>query len=278
MPEVVNELLASLSAGFRIQDALDIAVVAFLFYRMILLIRDTRAIMLLQGIVVIIIFNLVSNLVRLRALSWILGTLTTAGIIAIPIIFQDELRRFLEELGRGVSYASGIATRKEPTQRHDMLKEVARTAEHLSTQRIGALVVLERQTGLQEFMDTGVAIEGVVSFQLLANIFLPNTPLHDGAVLIRGERIAAAACYLPLSSNPNIDQELGTRHRAAIGLTEKSDALVVVVSEETGAIALAQDGKLTRYLDATMLSTLLVNLYEPTDKKIGWRQRLTGGR
>ena len=256
----MQDTLNLLTSNFRFQDVFDILVIAYIIYRVILFLRNTRAMMLVQGIAVLLLFSLVSYGLQLRAVSWTLVRVLSAVPVVVPIIFQNELRHFLEELGRGVGFASSMAVRS--TDRNDeMFEHILRSVDSLSRDRTGALIVLERQTGLQEYINTGVPVEGIVTSQLLMNIFISNTPLHDGALIIRENRIAAAACYLPLSQNDRIAQELGTRHRAAIGLSELSDALVIVVSEETGTVSLAEGGKLTRYLDSKMLGELLRSRY-----------------
>ncbi|MCL2547535.1 MAG: diadenylate cyclase CdaA [Symbiobacteriaceae bacterium] len=275
MLEALNGMVSNIAASLRLQDAIDIAIVAFLLYRLILLIRDTRAILLVQGIFVIIIIYLLSSIFQLRAINWLINRLIPAGVLAIPIIFQEDLRRGLEVLGRGIASA-GIAGRNTAIQKESSQEELVRAVDHFALHRIGALIVLERQTGLQDIIDTGILLQSMISYQLLINIFIPNTPLHDGALVIRDEHLEAAACILPLSSNSEISQDLGTRHRAAIGLTEKSDALVIVVSEETGTISLAQDGKLTRYLDGAMLSTMLQDHFELKGRRSIWWSWLNG--
>lgn len=267
MQETLNLLLTN----FRIQDIIDILIITFIIYELIIFLRNTRAMMLLQGIAVLLMLSFISYALQLRAISWTLVRIISAVPVVIPILFQNELRHFLEELGRGVGIASDMATRNV-VQHDKMIDELAKAVDQLSRQRIGALIVLERQTGLQEYINTGISVEGTVSFQLLINIFIPNTPLHDGALIIRDDKIAAAACYLPLSPNDEIAQELGTRHRAAIGLSEVSDALIIVVSEETGTVSMAQRGKLTRYLDGKMLSELLRNQLAGPSLSSGWQR------
>jgi len=274
VPEVINALLANLVSNLRLQDALDVAIVAFFFYRMVLIIRNTRAIILLQGLLAIFLLNLASSMLQLRAINWLLSRFVTAGVVALAIIFQDELRRVLEEIGRGFNYTPGMVSRHDSTQQDETCQHIVSAVGTLAQSRTGALLVLERRTGLQEFMDTGILVQGIVTPYLLLNIFIPNTPLHDGAVIMRGNRIEAAACFLPLSTNPEIDPELGTRHRAAIGITERSDALVVVVSEENGTISLAMNGKLTRYLDTPMLATMLQNALDKPEPQRVWRRWL----
>lgn len=243
-------------------DALDIAIVGFVLYRMILLIRGTRAVQLLKGIIVILLATGLSRTLNLDALNWLLDKILTIGLFAIPVVFQPELRRGLEQLGRGRFFARSTNL----FNAEDMPKvitELTKATQVLSKNKIGALIILERDTGLGEFADTGTAIGGLVSSELMINIFIPNTPLHDGAVIIRGNRVAAASCYLPLSDSAAIGKELGTRHRAGIGVSEQSDAIALIVSEETGAISIAEGGTLTRNLDEQSFRELLLNLIGP---------------
>lgn len=251
---------------FKITDALDILIVAFVFYRMILLIRGTRAVQLLKGIVVILIMTGISNYLNLRALNWILDKTLTIGLFAIPVVFQPELRRALEQLGRGGFISRSFPLAKTHENEEDVRKtinEIAKAASVLAKNKIGALIVIERETGISDIIETGVPIEALVSSELLINIFIPNTPLHDGAAVIRGNRIVAASTFLPLSDDPNLAQELGTRHRAGIGITEHSDAVAIVVSEEKGYISLAVNGKITRNIDDQTLRQMLAGYLMP---------------
>ncbi|UOF91940.1 diadenylate cyclase CdaA [Fodinisporobacter ferrooxydans] len=245
---------------FTVFDGLDIVIVAYVLYRMILLIRGTRAVQLLKGVIVILLATMISNVLHLRALNWLLDKILTIGLFAIPVIFQPELRRALEQLGRGSFFARTIheATDIDMT---NVINEITKAAQILSKNKIGALLAMERETGLSEYMETGISVEALVSSELLINIFIPNTPLHDGAVMVRRNRIIAASCYLPLSDNRDISKELGTRHRAAIGLSEHSDGVVVIVSEETGQISLAINGELMRNLDEKSFREMLLNLF-----------------
>lgn len=230
---------------------LDIAIVLFIFYRLYLTIRGTRAVQLLKGVAVLIIASLVSQYAGLNITGWLLTQALTVGIVALPIIFYPELRRALEHIGRGGLFTkSSILT---PGERAPAIDQVVRAVIHLSTRRIGALVVWEQETGLKDWSETGVDVDAVLTSELLINIFEPNTPLHDGAVILRGNRVRAASCYLALSDNPELQVGLGTRHRAGLGITEQSDAVAIIVSEETGAISLAHEGKLIRYLDEKSL-------------------------
>nr|WP_296969939.1 diadenylate cyclase CdaA [Tepidanaerobacter sp. EBM-38] len=247
-------------------DLLDIAIVAFVSYKAIQLIQGTRAVQLLKGLVVLVVSTKLSEWLGLYTINWILRNAMTVGVIALLVVFQPELRRALEQLGRGRFFSTPLLGLGE-AEMNKVIDYIASAAEELSKEKTGALIVLEKQTGLNEYIETGVKIEGCVSTELLINIFVPNTPLHDGAVVIRNDRIMAAGCYLPLTENPNLSKELGTRHRAALGVTEESDAVAIVVSEETGVISVAEDGKLSRYLDIKTLKNMLKDIYEIKDKK-----------
>lgn len=270
------EYLKELFTNIGIRDIIDIAIVAFVFYKAYTLIRETRAEQLIKGIVVLLVATKASELLRLFTTNWILEKTMTVGVIALLIVFQPELRRGLEYIGRSRFLTkSFIEIEKEDIS--NVIEEVIEAVASLSRQKIGALIVFEKETGLSEVIETGNKIEGLVSSGLLINIFIPNTPLHDGAVVIRGNTIKAAGCLLPLTENMNLKKDLGTRHRAALGITEKSDSLTIVVSEETGAISVAENGKILRYLDIKTLRETLLNIYEPSGNKQGlflkWRNR-----
>ena len=258
------EKIAYIFSQFKLIDIFDILAVTFAISSLIMMIRDTRAIQLVKGIFYVLLAYLISSFLGLNEIGGLRDRTLTFGIIAIPIVFQDELRKVLEEIGRGSFFHRRTANEEQIDQ---MFKDIIEAVDLMSEQKIGALIVLERKTGLREYIETGVPIDGVVSAPLLLNIFYRNSPLHDGAVMIRDNRIMAASCYLPLSSNPDIAQELGTRHRASIGITEQSDSLSIVVSEETGTVSLAQNGKLIRYLDGKMLKDLLAQLYYAEETK-----------
>ncbi len=242
------------------RDVIDIAIVTYLLYRLIILIRGTRAEQLVKGLIVLLVALVVSGLLGLRTINWFLQGLMTMGLVAIPIVFQPELRRALEHIGRGKIFQRSVYDHEEE-HFHVVLEELLKAIPVLVKKKIGALIVLERNTGLKEYVETGIRIEGIVSAELLINIFMPRSPLHDGAVIIKGVILAAAGCFLPLTENPNLSKELGTRHRSGLGITEISDAVVIIVSEETGVISLAHEGKLTRYLDEKTLRSTLVSQY-----------------
>jgi diadenylate cyclase len=253
-------LAAILQLNFEWRDIVDIVVMSYVFYRLILIIRGTRAEQLVKGLMVLLLAMVISDQAGFDTIHWTLRQTMTVGLIAIPIVFQPELRRALEHLGRGKIFKTPYWGAHEF---ENMLDELTKAIPVLVKKRIGALMVMERSTGLKEWIDTGIPVEGVVTAELLVNIFFPRSPLHDGAVIIQGNQIVAAGCYLPLTEDPNLGKELGTRHRAGIGITENSDAVAIIVSEETGIISVAHDGVLTRYLDEKKLKAMLTDLCSP---------------
>lgn len=261
----ISNIIYLLEPYFRFPDVIrhtiDILLVAYILYRAILLIKETRAEQVLKGLAVLLIVTWLSHVLRLTTLYWILKNTATVGVIALLIVFQPELRRALEQIGRGKIFEKGVFTQNDSRDVSVVIGEITRAVQNLAKNKIGALIVIERKTGVNDVIETGVRIGGEVSQPLLENIFVPNTPLHDGAVIIRDDRIAAAGCFLPLTENPNLSKQLGTRHRAALGISENSDALAIIVSEETGIISVASDGKLTRYLDPKTLKEILGKAY-----------------
>lgn len=251
--------LSRVLAQLRILDFVDILIVYFVIYRLLVLIKDTRAVQLIKGLVVLLAATLVSERLGLYTLNWLFSRAITAGLFAIPILFWPELRRTLEHLGRARLFGKRFSLVPDPVSTDSVVQAVAQTAGVLSKSKTGALIVLERDTGLTEYTETGIGLDALVTTALLSNIFVPNTPLHDGAVIIRSGRLAAAGCYLPLSTSPDISKELGTRHRAAIGISEETDALAVIVSEETGAISMCEAGRITRHMDVRSLQAELSN-------------------
>ena len=255
-----TSLLWSIISRPTIVDILDIAIVAFLIYKLLMLAKDTRASQVLKGVGVLFLLYWVSDWLQFRALNWILKLVVNSGPVVLVVLFQDELRRALERIGRAGSAARIRAGNKKELG-SSVTQEIITALTRLSRRRVGALIVIERRTGLQDIIDTGTRIDSEISAPLIENIFEPNTPLHDGAVIVRGSRIAAAGCFLPLSDDMNLARELGTRHRAALGVSTVSDSVTIVVSEETGAISLARDGKLVRYIDAKALHDILEQLF-----------------
>lgn len=241
---------------FSLTSIIDILIVAFVLYRLMLLIKGTRAVQLLKGLAVLIISYAVSSLLHLYTLQWLLKQATTALVVALPIVFQPELRRALEKIGGGTFFSSQFWS-SEDVDVNKVVSAVVQAAVQMSKDRIGALIVFERSTGLEEFIDNGIKMDCFVSTELLVNIFIPKTPLHDGAVIIREDRIMSAASVLPLSQRQNLSKTMGTRHRAGIGITEESDAVSLIVSEETGIISFVEEGLMSRGLDETALTQRL---------------------
>ncbi|QQY79346.1 diadenylate cyclase [Keratinibaculum paraultunense] len=270
------QTLRNIFINIRIQDIIDILIVALVFYKLFMLIRETRAEQLTKGIFALFVFTKVSEWLKLYTINWLLKQIVTVGTLAILIVFQPELRRALEYLGRSRFFTKSFVEIKDETI-SQVVDEIVEAVASLSRQKIGALIVIERKTGLNEIIETGTIIDGKVSSDLLINIFIPNTPLHDGAVIIREDIIKAAGCFLPLTDNMSLSKDLGTRHRAALGISEKSDGLAIVVSEETGAISIAENGSLARYLDAKTLKQILMDTYKPKETKqtfiTKWRRK-----
>ncbi|WP_462394368.1 diadenylate cyclase CdaA [Lentilactobacillus parabuchneri] len=222
---------------------IDILAVWFLIYNLLLIVRDTKAVQLLRGIVFILVIKIISAYTGLSTLSWIMDQVINWGVIALVVIFQPEIRRGLEHLGRGSIFVKG---KKENEDAQKMITALDKAIQYMSKRRIGALMTIQMNTGLEEYIETGIDLDADVSGELLINIFIPNTPLHDGAVIIKNNRVAAAAAYLPLSQSNLIPKELGTRHRAAVGISELTDAMTVVISEETGEVSITQNNELLR--------------------------------
>jgi diadenylate cyclase len=255
----VVSTLAELLSHFTLSSVIDIFLVALMFYGLFYFAQGTRAVTLMRGIIIVIfLVFLASSVFHLTAFSWIIRYSIPALLVAIPVIFQPELRRALERLGR-----PGMLLARKNATAAQVVNTIARATRELAEQRFGALIILEGATGLQDYVDTGVLLDAYLTDSLLLSIFYKNSALHDGAVIIHEDRVVAAACMLPLSENPNLDRELGTRHRAAIGVTESTDAIAVVVSEETGSIAVSYNGRLVRRLDEGELTRLLYRLYQP---------------
>lgn len=256
--------LLSLNFSDLLLVALDISVVAFVIYKFMMLIKGTRAVQLIKGLVVLVVASVIAECLHLTTINWLLSQLRLVIVVALPVVFQPELRRALEQLGRGKFFARPLTTLGAEDM-EKLINELVRAMQVLAKNRTGALVVVERETGLNDYIETGIRVDGVVSAELLINIFVPLTPFHDGAAIIRGDRVVAAGCFLPLSESPYLSKQLGTRHRAALGISEISDAVVLIVSEETGVISVAEGGKLTRFLDEKNLRELLQNLMLPQD-------------
>jgi len=250
-----------------LRTVIDILAVAFVFYKLLMWIKGTRAIQLLKGLAVLVIASTLSARFQLYTISWLLEKTWTALFVALPVVFQPELRRALEQLGRGGFFGRSLFNVDEVNRR--AVREIVRATEVLSRRKVGALIVFMRETGLQEYIDSGIKMDALITAELIINVFEPNTPLHDGAVIVCNGRMLAAACFLPLTENPYVSKELGTRHRSAIGITEHSDAVSLVVSEETGTISLAEDGRITRGLSSTDLEKRLDEQVRPGSKRTG---------
>ena len=260
----MNQFFQNIVSNIGLNDVLDILIVAFLFYKLLGFIRETRAEQLAKGILILIIVAVIANLLNLYTLQWILSNLVNVGLIAIVIIFQPELRRLLENLGRNklINNFSGI----DLEEAEQITKEIKKALLRMSRTRTGALIVIERETTLTDIIETGTVIDASISSEMIGNIFYEGAPLHDGALIIRGDKLKAAGCVLPLTEDKKLSKELGTRHRAGIGITENSDALVFIVSEESGIISKAEDGRLERRLNGKRIEEILSNLYIVEDK------------
>ena len=260
----MNQFFQNIISNIGVNDVLDIMIVAFLFYKLLGFIRETRAEQLAKGLLVLVLVALAASWLHLYTLQWILSNLVNVGLIAIVIIFQPELRRLLENLGRNklISNFSGI----DLEEAEEITTEIREALISMSKSRTGALIVFERETTLTDIIETGTLIQAGISREMIGNIFYEGAPLHDGALIVRGDKLWAAGCVLPLTEDKKLSKELGTRHRAGIGITENSDALVFIVSEETGIISKAENGKLERNLNAQRIDELLQSIYIAPDK------------
>ena len=244
-------------------DVIDILIVAYLLYRLLGFIKETRAQQLFRGILLIVAFFLISEVFNLSLLNWLFTRLITIGLLAVVILFQPEIRRGLEQIGRrGVLSWQFRDMGKE--EMYATVHKIVDAVDDFSSTQTGALMAIERETMLSDISESGVIVDAEISVRLLGNLFYEGSPLHDGAVIIRGDRVHAASCVLPLTERQNIGKNLGTRHRAALGLSEVSDAFVIVVSEETGAISVAQNGEFRRFLDLKTLEKMLLDIYLPS--------------
>ncbi len=257
-------------------DFIDIVIIAFVFYSFLRLVQQTRAEQLIKGLVFIVIFWRVSALIGLRMVNFFIENMMTIGLVAILIVFQPELRRMLEYIGRS-RFLMGSGGESLDENSSKMIEEIASAVTYLAERKIGALIVIERETGLDDIIAAGAIVDANVSELLLRSIFPTNSPLHDGAVLIRDNRLARAGCILPLTVNEKLNSDMGTRHRAALGLIERSDALVIVVSEETGTISIAFDDKLMRYLDKNSLVSILRTQLKVVSGSLNLKRWVSGG-
>jgi len=256
----------------------DIFLVWLVFYKLLQIIQGTKAVQLLRGIILIVVVGFASELIGLNTLSYLMEQTMTWGVLAIIIIFQPELRRALEQLGRGKWFRSAS---QEVNEHEQMIEAIVKSTHYMAKRRIGALISIERETGLNEYIETGIPLESKLTSELLINIFIPNTPLHDGAVILKNNQVAAAACYLPLSESPFVSKELGTRHRAALGISEVTDSITIVVSEETGSVSLTKNGELYRNLSLEELQNMLDSELTKNNKTTSsnlwnWRSKRNG--
>jgi len=249
-----------------VTDILDIFIVAFLLYKLLMLTKETRAGAVMKGLLMLLLASLVSNLLGLTALNWLLLNVVNNGALVLVILFQPELRKALEQIGRGTTRDNAHLMDQEESAY--IVREITSCLLSLSRRKVGALVVVEQRVGLKDIVETGTLVDSKISSALLESIFEPNTPLHDGAVIIQGARLKAACCILTLSEGAYISQELGTRHRAALGVTETTDAVSFVVSEETGVISVARAGRLTRHLDRLALEQMLFTIYHQKESNL----------
>ena len=250
----------------NLTDLLDILVVWYVFYKLMMLVRGTKAVQLFKGVVIIILIKVLSAWLGLHTVSWIMDQIINWGIIGIIVVFQPEIRRGLEHLGRGSIFGTN---RSQNEDEKKLVAALDKAIQYMSKRRIGALISIQMNTGLEDYIETGIDLDAEVTGELLINIFIPNTPLHDGAVIIRNNKVAVAAAYLPLSESNLIPKELGTRHRAAVGISEVTDALTIVVSEETGGVTITKNSELIRDLSREDYLKFLKNELIPKedDKK-----------
>lgn len=260
----MEEYISRLTSGIGIMDIIDIIIIAFLIYKILGFIKKTRAEQLIKGLAVLVIATVLSGFLELNALHWILIGTMQFGVIALVVVFQPELRRGLEYVGRSKLLKPQFAT-MDKDKIKSTASSIAKALDNFSSNKVGALIVMEKEIALEDVAETGVIINSDISSEMLENIFYTGAPLHDGAVIIRGSTIYAAGCVLPLTRNQDLDTEIGTRHRAGIGITEISDALAIIVSEETGIISTASDGKLTRFLDIKTVEKSILNIYLKDD-------------
>ncbi len=267
----MENFFKNIASSVGITDVLDIVIITFLIYKLLGFIRETRAEQLAKGLLLLVVATLLSKWMHLYTLHWLLSSLISAGLVAIVVIFQPELRRALEYLGRSrITNVFGEVDKEEAKR---IVGQFVEAVDSMSASRTGALIVIEREIALNDIVETGTVIDAQITAQMIGTIFYEGTPLHDGAVIVRGDKLYAAGCVLPLTQNKELNKELGTRHRAGIGITENSDALVIIVSEETGVISVAQNGRLTRFLDGKSIEKKLLNLYfeGETEQKLGDR-------
>lgn len=261
MPDAVLNVLS----GIRFIDFIDIAIVAFVVYKILMFVQETRAEQLLKGLFILIVAMKISELLDLYTIHWILVNTLQLGMVALLIVFQPELRRALQYIGRG-KFINKPFLENDEESTESITASIMQSIRYFSRNKIGSLIILERATAIGDVIETGTTLNAEISKELLINIFNTGAPLHDGAVIIRGNQIIAAGCVLPLTSNNNLSSDLGTRHRAGIGITENSDAIALIVSEETGAMSVAMDGSLSRFMDANAMEKVIMSVYLSSDQ------------
>ncbi len=263
------DYLITIVSQIRWVDILDVAIIAIAIYKVLQFIQQTRAVQLLKGVVILLIATVLSDWLKLYTVNWLLDGILKIGAITIIVIFQPEIRRGLQALGRGGFFSRGfVETDKNITDQ--ITENMMYALRYFSRNKVGALIVLERSTVLGDVIESGTKINSEITKEILMNIFYVGAPLHDGAVIIRGDKVAAAGCVLPLTSNNNISSELGTRHRAGIGVTEISDAIALIVSEETGAMSVAANGKISRFMDATAMEKIIRSVFMNEEENRGF--------
>lgn len=267
----MQEFFRNVFSDIGINDIVDILIVAFIVYKIIGFIQETRAAQLVKGLLLLVLATFLSDKLNLYTLNWMLSGVLTLGVLALVVVFQPELRRALEYFGRR-KFTSSFG-KVDKNKAKNVSTEITRAIDSFSNNKTGVLIVIEKQTALSDIAESGTVLDAAISAELLGNIFYEGSPLHDGAVIIRGTRIFVAGCVLPLTANKMISKELGTRHRAGIGITENSDSVAIIVSEETGIISIAKDGKLVRFLDVKTVEKTLLGIYftngEAQDKLAG---------
>lgn len=259
MSEFFTNIWEWLKNGFSMSifDAIDILIITTVIYQILKLFKNTRAMNVLKGVALLIVALAIASWLELPTTEWLLSSVVTSGIVIVFVLFQPELRLVFENFGRAKFHDQNT----EENNVEKIVTEFVTTCENLSRRRVGALLVFQQKTNLKDVCETGTFLNANISAGLLENIFEPNTPLHDGATVIAGDKILSAGCFLPLSENNTIEKKLGTRHRAALGISERTDAVVIIVSEETGVISLAKAGVLTRYIDLEALKQLFTEMY-----------------
>ena len=276
-----EKAVSYLTLQMSLTDIIEIIIIAFVLYHVMVWVKNTRAWMLFKGIIVILIFLLLAALFQMNTIIWIARNTLNVLVIALVVIFQPEMRKALENLGRKnvLAFLFSFDSSKEDTGKFSdkTINEMVKACYEMGKVKTGALIVVEDEIVLSEYERTGIAVDGILTSQLLINIFEKNTPLHDGAVIVRGDRVVSATCYLPLTDSLSLSKDLGTRHRAAVGISEVSDSLTIVVSEETGKVSIALDGELYRNVDAEFLKNKLAYIQkreQDTSKVKSWRRRL----